>query len=116
MPTTELSVVDILKRARALIEKEEHWTQCTFARNKEDNPRFPDDPAAVKWSAMGAIRVTAGGDRSPLYAKSYYTLVDMMPDAFMWTSPMMDWEKRHSHAEVLAAFDKAIALASREGL
>lgn len=46
---------DQLIAARKLIEQPEHWTQGTYARDKNGKRVPPKSPEAVCWCAFGAI-------------------------------------------------------------
>jgi hypothetical protein len=59
-----MSTADILRTARALVVK--GWTQGAFARPDEtdDDEVEPDDPSAVCFCMLGAVRaVAAAGDQ-----------------------------------------------------
>jgi hypothetical protein len=99
------STVEVLQKARALIEKRRNWTQGAWARTRW--LRFyvvPEARNAYAFCASGAIRRCAGeGTRLESRAwRALYTAIDMSVIGFNDT---------HTHAEVLDAFDRAIELA-----
>ena len=98
------AVAEVLRAARAKIEKPEHWTQGVLSRDANGTPSFyaAAHTKAVCWCASGAI-FSAAGESDPLDAL----------DAFrsMINGSIPQFNDTHTHAEVLAAFDKAIAAA-----
>lgn len=97
---------EILTAARAIIEKPENWTQGYFARNKSYSPVHTDSAHACKFCAVGALHCIE---------------CDNWRDAFDYASrinpniPLADFNDTHTHAEVLAMFDEAIATAIANG-
>lgn len=45
----------VLRQARARIEKRECWTKSALARDDKDHSVPFDDPLAVRWCALGSI-------------------------------------------------------------
>ena len=96
---------DILRKARAVIEKPENWTKGTFARSAKGNPVSAVGRAACAWCAVGAVRRVTGYDqilfsrvgRALSYASDGPSIVTIND------SP------KATHADVLALFDRAIA-------
>lgn len=105
MPTTELSVVDILKRARALIEEPEHWCQGSTALDFELHPVLPTGPTACRWCLYGALCNVGGGT----YPNAVADLLTRTTRTKYWATQFND---KVGHLAVLAALDRAIALAS----
>lgn len=96
------STADILREARKLIERPEAWTQGVWARNAAGAEVEESSSDAVCWCSVGAIfRVAPRQNYDVIRALAALT-GGMSPIAFNDT---------HTHAEVLAALDKAIALA-----
>jgi hypothetical protein len=105
----------ILRAARARIEREEHWTKGAFARVDPNDLRTisaigPRDPQAVCWCAAGAIRAVApahdGWDKAEVFLER---AID--PTLRIGVGQFND---NASHGMVLAAFDRAIALAEAQ--
>lgn len=93
----------ILVAARKLIERPESWTQGWFAKNASGLSTYADHDDAVCWCASGAlIRVAPPGHRAPAR-----NLLDSAAGVCI-----EEFNDSHSHADVLAAFDKAIEAAS----
>jgi len=80
---------EILIRARKLIEDPEHWGQGAFLQDG-------------KYCATGAL--IAVGDRAP-GTPAYQALYN----AIDYIGQVCSWNDTHTHTEVLAAFDRAIA-------
>lgn len=93
---------EILKAARQKITPPEAWTKRAAARDHLGATVFADDKTAVCWCSIGAVWATAYlCDEAASYldevAGGAITLFNDAPE--------------RTHAEVLAAFDRAIALA-----
>jgi hypothetical protein len=91
-PRTELSAQDVLVKARALIEKPENWCQKRFYM-------IDDAGRAVAWCAVGALE-----EFDPRLGCAYEALL-----AATGCKCISDFNDAHTHSEVLAAFDRAIA-------
>jgi hypothetical protein len=95
--------LSVLRKARALIEKPEHWTQGAYARDALGEKCPDGDERAHSFCAIGAmwrvvpssLSVTDAAN-ALCRAAGIKTSIDAFNDS-------------HTHAEVLAAFDKAIA-------
>ncbi len=99
---------EILIAAKALISDPAHWTQGEYSRNTDGRRTAHHDPAAVCWCAMGAIiRV--------LPLREYSRAVGVTETLAAWgaggnsAADLVGFNDGHTHAEVLALFDKAIA-------
>lgn len=93
--------LEIIKSARELISDPERWSQGWYARDKRGDWTNFNSPTACKWCAMGAIRKMANADYEG-YCVYLFALV-----GGAWE--LDDFNDNHTHAEVLALFDKAIA-------
>lgn len=99
-------VVD-LKAARAVIEKPEAWTRNYLAKNVSGRPVDPRDVDASCFCMLGACdRGAATGTRS--YTAGFF-LSNYVPQRSI--SGFND-NPKITHADVLVAFDRAIAAAS----
>ena len=96
----------ILIDARKLIEAPERWTQHTYAKTKNGLEVSSRDRRAVCWCSAGAYnKVTEDMDySSPKALLAWDALVSA-------TGIVTKFNDTHTHAEVLAAFDKAIEMA-----
>jgi hypothetical protein len=103
---SELSTREVLVRARKLIENPERWTRGSFC------------DGAGRYCAAGSLlrqhlrRDPRSRGENPVLTPGYSELLAGMKavdpfDGGFWTVP--SWNDSHSHAEVLAAFDAAIA-------
>lgn len=105
-----MSTLDILVGARALIASPENWTQGRLAETADGKFVFPKEPIAARFCALGATVHVRGGH---LNLDVLARLDAEVPAEFCGLS--RDTEKvslfndTHSHAEVLALFDRAIA-------
>lgn len=104
-----LTTVEVLRLARALIADESKWIKGADAlpsRNAdpEEECLNPEDSAAVCWCAGGAIcHVAVEYDVAEEVCKTLASHVGVQ-----WVYEFNDAEST-THADVLAAFDKAIA-------
>lgn len=103
---TELSTVDVLHRARELIAEPEHWTQGAPARDRRGDSCDVFNKHAVSWCVVGVIcragLTEARNDALEAFARVIF-------------GGIVPWNEdpERTHAEVLAAFDRAIAAAEQ---
>lgn len=99
-----MTVKDVLMGARELLAK--GWIQRDWARNLAGDSVLWSDPAATHFCSMGAIGRMAG-DSSALREGAREAFMD----ANDLERAVADWNDApgRTQAEVLAAFDKAIA-------
>lgn len=91
-----------LVAARALIESEATWIQGDFARTVDGMPVPPTYATAHLFCALGAVFHVVS-QRGSLEESVYQALKNAAG------GPVGDFNDSHTHAEVLAAFDKAIS-------
>lgn len=92
-----------LKRARDLIADPKHWTQKSFARDKNSKMCDPHSPKADKFCAIGALMAIDGS----IYDEARNTLHTV--GYIINTNDCYD--RRIAHKKVLDHYDKAIELA-----
>ena len=98
-----MTTVEVLKAARAKIEQ--GWCQGSYARNAMNEKVLYRSVDACRWCAMGAIVSLGGVD--------WITAADVIKQAnAIEVIPKWNDAPNRTQAEVLAAFDKAIELAS----
>lgn len=103
------TVVQILKDARALIADEENWTQCFRALDGEGKIIDERSRYACKFCSVGAIaRVSAGSGADEMAVR------DLLRKSLTGGHTITSFNDTHTHAEVLALFDRAIARAESE--
>lgn len=105
---------EILHAARTLLARPEAWTQGKFARDSHGRPVYYTDERATCWctsGAMGKVNDTESvAQRVSLTAFSFLykaTGFECIPD---WND-----SPSRTHAEVLAALEKAQRLAEEQG-
>lgn len=104
-----------LKAARARIDTPEKWCQKSFGIDARGSVVFSTDLHTV------ACRVCAGGAMicaSPVeYCMGRLSILPgwRFLQAVLGETPVAIFNDTHTHAEVLALFDKAIALSESEG-
>jgi hypothetical protein len=113
---------EILTQAKALIADPEHWIQGWYARiGKHGRSVWSTDANATCFCSLGALgRVTA--------QPQYHAAPFQSPTASIMTSSKAQgylersmgglisiFNDEHAHAEVMAAWDQAIALAVADG-
>ena len=94
-----MTTLETLKAARAKIAEESNWTQMVLARDGNAIPVAVTSPNATSWCLDGALQLVSDEDES---YKAYLFLCSLVPDPVYFND-------NHTHAEVLALFDKAIA-------
>lgn len=98
------NVAQILSAARALIQKPEHWTQHTFARDVSGEPVPAQSSAAFCWCTVGAIAKVTQGFLEAKAARDFLK---------KFTHVKLDrFNDSMTHKGVLDAFDRAIQEAS----
>src|SRR5438132_8158865 len=95
----------VLKKARALIVR--GWTQGWFARNSKGEHTNPCAKDAVEWCLSGAIikATPYSCDTNP-----FRTIRSSFRDRKPRSLPRWNDNPKRKKAEVLALFDRAIAL------
>ena len=99
----------LLMKAREMIGGPDAWTQGVSARDGADNKVVPWSDEAVCFCPLGALdgaRLSFGNDHVPYYAVLERLSAQMDHGIVGWN----DAQER-THEDVLAAFDRAIAIA-----
>lgn len=94
--------------ARKRIENPENWTQRVFARNKDGDPlcihpMCIHDPGKEAFSFCASAALLLEGVQGA--SDVFWTLTALLPH-----QSLSDFNDSHTHEEVLALFDRAIAL------
>ena len=98
-----MTTLEVLRAARERIAK--GWTRGTAARNAAGRSVNVRDPGAVQFCAVGAIMAACDGDTD-----TACVIRDLFADANGLDDPVSTWnDSRRTQADVLAAFDRAIA-------
>lgn len=95
-----MTLKENLIRAKALITDPEKWTQGAYARDANGCIVPPDDPSAVCYCSIGAIGALG------LPCNELENTID-----YLYVSigkPISDFNDGDTHADVMAAWDKAI--------
>lgn len=102
------TVKELLLVARQAISNPENWTQYVIARDAEGVMIFPDSSKAVCWCSLGALRKAQEDLKADetTYVEAYDVLCDVLDGS------IVAYNDTHTHAEVLALFDKAITNAN----
>jgi len=102
-----MTPVEILKDARELISVPERWTQGANARTKKGMPIGSAEHNAVCWCALGAI----GKNSLPSSTEKLEAICFLVRQIDVAVSAFND---EHTHPEVVALFDRAIAAAEAQ--
>jgi hypothetical protein len=108
-----MTTLDVLKAARERISDPARWTQGDYARLLNDEGCGGTHPEAVKWCAYGALSVAGRPHIGPINAASDAIESLLADDGYC--PDLVDFNDTHTHAEVLALFDAAIAAESTKG-
>lgn len=101
----------VLREARKLIERPEAWTRGAFARSSAQWPVASDDAEAACWCIHGAInRISRIACREDGAMDAKIALRNALPASIA----LFNDDPSTTHADVLAAFDRAIAAEDRE--
>ena len=101
------AVADQLRAAKALIDTPEKWTTRKFARDAGGTAVPVDSPRVTCRCFLGAVMVVS---KLPAYeAFTHPATVAFARAAGCHPGNVPSWQDAGSHADVLAAADKAIA-------
>ena len=100
-----MSAVETLRKARELLTPEGAWGQGRDAENAAGLPCSPGDEGAVCWCSYGAMNRAGQAEK----ARPFFMAATGADDY----AGVVGWNDApdRTHAEVLAAFDRAIELA-----
>lgn len=113
----ELTALDVLRKARALIEDEGHWCRGTSAQDKAGRLVDVLSPSAARWCALGALdraaRMpgTAGHRRALLALTNAVGALFPTMGGFTGINSVND---TLGHAAALELYDAAIAALEEE--
>jgi hypothetical protein len=99
-----MTPLETLKAARQLITDPAKWTQGEFARDVDGSASFALSERAHCYCALGALEKVIG---RPDYTDAYDKLWRVCRTKF--GTDVAAFNDTHTHAEVLALFDAAIA-------
>ena len=100
--------IQIVERARSLIEKEEHWCRGTLAMDARSNAVCPIHAAARRRCVLGAVIAAAREFTND--SKQAYDLAITIVRLFRGTTTLVNVNDVRGHAAVLAVLDEAIAV------
>lgn len=116
-----MKVSEILKAAKAVIEKPENWTQNFYAKDAEGFDVMGNDSLATCFCSLGAIQKIVnyndhpGHGTSPNEAKSAVELLNKVTKELSGML-MASFNDVATHDGVMEAWDKAIAQAEAKGV
>lgn len=99
-----MTPLETLKAARQLISDPAKWTQRFMARDADKHPTYVGSKSADCWCSMGAICHVVGG-----LCQSDGEAALAALGATIGGKNVVRFNDTHTHAEVLALFDAAIA-------
>jgi len=98
-----MNALQVLRKARKLIETPERWTKGDAAKDRDGVPVGMKSRAAVCFCAAGAIARASGG-----WNGGYHNARAALEVAIGGAIAEWNDAPRRTHAQVLRAFDKAI--------
>ncbi len=107
-----------LEKAKALIDTPHKWTQGTYAQDSEGWSVTVSSADAVCYCAHGAIAAVGGlgSERTDAMADAVAEVLELPGKHEYNRLPPWNDAPERTHAEVMEAFDKAIAYAQEKGL
>lgn len=102
-----MTPAEILRRARDRIATPERWTQGAYRRDANGKKCNPDE--AVCWCSVGAITSICN-----IRKREDWAPVDFLGEVVGDRIGVWNDAPNRTHAEVLDAFDRAIALAEAQ--
>lgn len=109
MSTSE--TVEILRKAKALIDAPEKWTQRQYARNHAGDPICVLDDSATCFCVVGALARSAEVEPHEIEGGPFF---DLLRDACGGGVISFNDREYTCHDDVMAIFDRAIELASKQ--
>ena len=109
-----MTTVELLTASRDLISEPERWTQDAYARDIHGEPTDAVGDGAVCWCATGALW-SAGHDHN---GKHFYDLYEDAVGELTQAAgrkSLVLYNDGHTHNQVLALFDEAIAALGQGG-
>lgn len=103
-----MTPLELLTAGREVIANRDHWTRGAIARDKSRDRVHPTNPKAVCFCSIGALRKVT--DRIDLANEAEGYLKTVMGTHVTIFNDRL----ARNHAEVLAAWDKAIELARND--
>ena len=100
--------IQIVERARSLIEKEEYWCRGTLAMDARGNAVYPAHAAATRRCVLGAVIAAAREFTND--SKQAYDLAISIVRSFRGTTTLVNVNDVRGHAAVLTVLDEAIAM------
>jgi len=102
---------EALRKAKEMIQSPDKWTSKAFAVDANDQPIAFIDQDARKFSSEAAIMLIQGEYPMVNSGKLYlYQAIGKQNNGL----ELLKYEQSHTHDEVMAIFDKAIALAETD--
>ena len=104
------TTLEILTGARNLIDKPSHWTKGRAARDIHGNEINFNDPSAFSFCPIGAIHLMGF-----IYSFTSAQSARLVLKSVICEKSIPSWSDapERTHAEVISAFDKAIAIAAQ---
>lgn len=99
-----MNTLEVLIAARKLIEKPENWCKGAYARTARDYEVGPKEATATKWCVFGAVWKVADDPNGIAASNARWALNEQADGAVLLNDTTST-----THADVLAAFDRAIA-------
>jgi hypothetical protein len=107
--------VDVLKQAKKIISDPAHWTQRSFARNKDGKVAVVASSDAISFCALGAMRRASYELGYPLPAGHFLyeapmTAIKLLEQAALnlYRTPISNVNDNFGYKEVMKCFDRAI--------
>jgi hypothetical protein len=98
---------ETLKKAAALIENPDAWTQGVVARDADNAPTQPDSTDACRWCLIGAVVKAADGNIPALRAAVTCLHSAMKQKTALKRARIGNFNDSHTHAEVLELLREA---------
>lgn len=108
----DIKVSEALRKAKEMIQSPDKWTNKDFAVDENDQPIIFIDQNARKFSSEAAIMLIQG--EYPMVNSGKLYLYRAIGKENKFDDTFLQFERNHTHDEVMAIFDKAIALAEAD--
>jgi hypothetical protein len=99
--------VQIVEKARSLIENEQYWCRGELARDVDAHSVCPTDSRAVRRCALGAL-IAAAYQLTNDHSQAHEIAISAVRPLF-GTATLVNINDVRGHAAVLALFDEVVA-------
>lgn len=103
-----MTTLELLKAGKEVIQDPNKWSRGSMARKGDGTPTYESDPDATRWCSIGILYKLM-----PKLGPKYEEADHLLREASGSAEYFGFWQDSHTHAEVMAVWDRAIQLAEQ---